>query len=213
MPAVWPAAARIVDGTPAVRAHSRGVVGRAGLAVFDRAPGARLEYDLTIAPMRSDDALAFRALLHSLRGNGVVNVPAPTRPGFRSAPLTASAARGAETLAVSTSAPFAAGDLVQLATATGAVTAHTDATLFTDATGYTDDPPAVGASIQTVRVVAAASNTLTIRPRLRASAPSGTFVVGHGVVVPMRLAPGRVPSVPLVNGRSMPVTLSLQEAY
>lgn len=246
MTVAWPASAHIVDGTPIVNAHTRGAEGSGGHYAFERAPGARIDWSLSVAPMATADALAFRAFLHSLRGADTIRIPAPARRDGAAAfsaeySLALAVSAMADTMTLTPGEQLHVGDFVRVSTVAAAVDvpAFSDTTDFSDAFGFEDDgaeavafsddalfsdgrgfsdtwgaPIMVeGDTAQTVRVVAVAGDTVTVRPRVRTAFAAGALVRAGAVAMDMRLAPGGPPRVPLVARRSLPLQINLQEAY
>lgn len=188
----WPTSAKIQSRAIQVIAHSRGATSVSGFLEYETGRGSRIAARVSVAPLKSQDAFAFRAFLHSLRGKGSFSFPVPTAKAS-GAPISAS------TLAASVSANAST------------VTVACPHTYFTVGGFIT-----IGA--QTVRVVAASDSggnaLLDIRPRLRAAAASGDAVsFGATVYASMRLS-GEVPQVPIVGGgRSTGLEIELEEAY
>jgi hypothetical protein len=122
----WPSAAKIRERDLHVQAHTRGRFGEGGEQAFIKRPGDRWRGSIDVAPMLIDDALAFRALMHSLHGRaGEVLVPFKDELG------------GGETVALSNVVDACALDR------DGAQTRYSDCTGYSDGTSYTDDNAAL----------------------------------------------------------------------
>ncbi len=216
----WPAAAKIREWTVGIVAHSRGDTGAGGHYEFERAPGAKWAGSISVPPMAASDAVAFRAFLHSLRGRSgsfYFTVPSrfsglgacPTRPGGKAVfydctkfsdgtPFsdTYTGTGGSGTIAGTTTANVAAGAAV---------------IPVNDPTGLQVGDIIVVNS-QLLRITGISGSDLTVRPRVRSAISSGaTWVVGT-VSALFRLA-SDAPVVPIVNGRSLELSLDIEEAY
>lgn len=206
----WPSFAKFIDGTPSVDAHSRGGEGSSGHYAFARAPGAMWHWRATVVPLVTLQALQLRALLHSLRGpSGTVSVPAPNRG------VTVST-----TVVTTPAAPFTDGTLYSDGTTfvelvTPPVAAGSEALPLASAAGaQVGDFMTVvtAAGSQVVRVAKIAGLSVTVRPRVRAAVSSGAAVQIGAVFLLMRLR-ASAPVIPLLNGRSVPFVVELEEVY
>lgn len=214
----WPSVAKIAEHKLDIAPHYRGGESRYGHTSFEIGSGAHFAGVLSVVPMRSADALTFRAFLHSLRGQAgtfglalyyVGGALVPASPGGVSLPLTGVSGYS-DTTEYSDGTEYADGTITE--TTLSALAAADAATVsVTSASGI-----AVGRIIsingQLCRVVSVDGTTVGIRPRLRAAAASGALVTFNGAVGLFRLD-DETPAVPLIVGRSLPVQLKIREAY
>jgi len=232
----WPVAAKIKEWTFSILAHSRGDTGASGHFAFDRGGGARWTGRISIPPMQSSDAVAFRAFLHALRGrSGTFGFTMPRRPRVDSCRAVRIAGYGDydDYSIFSDATSFDGGNVL-----------FTDCTKFSDGTRFADSwtdvfvlsgtltsAAAAGASTvsvstatemqvgdfmviagQLLRVVSVSGLTAGIRPRLRAAAASGAAFSAGNVSAEFRLTLD-APIVPLIVQRSLDVSLDIEEAY
>ena len=190
--ATWLTAARIVERSLSIEAHSRGSEQPGGFPNAMRGGGARWLGSLTVAPLLSANAHKLRGMLHSLRGtSGTVLVPLDDNAAVATT-LASTAAADAETLNVATV-------VGQLPVVGGF--------LFAGVAG------GVGQLFRVVAISVGATWTVTVRPRVRVSIASGAAVQIKGVTAPFRLR-GPTPDVPItLGGRSLPVQIDIEEYY
>lgn len=207
----WPAFAKVADKVLHVRPHSRGFGSVTGFGVFEKGPGARWAGVFSVPAMCAENALRFRAFLHSLRGRAgsfsftfrsepAITAPAIYTDGTRYTDnttytdivtaigaLTASAAKGAETLTLD---------------GTGGVSVSVgDFATIGD-----------GAAQQLVRIVSIDGAEYGIRPALRSAAPSGTTIDFANVTGEFRTK--NAPAISIVQGgRSQPIDVEIEEFY
>lgn len=196
----WPAAAKITAQAFAIEAHSRGAVLPSGIGGFEIATGARFTGQVSVAPMLPNDAFAFRAFLHSLRGRG----------GSFMLPigawLEATRTGGAPTTSSLASASSAGSDTVSIALATGV-------TLNAGNLIVVGDPAFSGQVVRVVSVSVGATISATVRPRLRVAFGSGALVRFAGMTARCRLV-GNPPAVAIAaGGRSLPLQIDIEEDY
>jgi hypothetical protein len=218
---VWPAFARIFDQSFGILAHTLGATQAAGTFQQAVSVGSRWLGSISITRMTAQDALRFRAFLHSLRGRAEAFGLPFSNPGI--------------IIAAPPSVP----------------TRYSDDTTYTDGTAFADNLPNVGTTTtlfagagigseiieiapagnlniqvgailylgtstdgQLVRVVAIAPGiTLTIRPRLRRAYISGEAVALDQFAAPVRLS-GATPAMPIVpGGRSEAIVIAIEDDY
>lgn len=213
----WPDFAKWAGDLPTVEAHSRGGRGAFGHHAFGVGGGARVTWSINVVPMTTENALRFRAFLHSLRGSAGtfrIAMPAPNVSGSIGVPEGYS-----DDTLHSDDTPFSDSTdstLMQLTAGATSATASAGATSMS-VTGVT---PIVGAWMtvatangpQLVRVTSFSAPTVGIRPALRAAVASGA-VVHHGPVTATMRVIGNVPAVPLIVLRSKGFSLDCEEAY
>lgn len=219
---VFPRFAKITSGEPVIEAHSRGHKGDGGHYAFGVGGGARLVWNMTVAPMCTVDALKFRAFLHGLRGPGgtfALALPGATLPDEWLNTYT-DGTYFTDGTRYRHAAPI---DLPPAdTTALIAEPANSNQLLVGDATLAAGTWIAVlGTDVQIVRVWSAApgttrsattGNNIGVRPRIRAAVTAGTGIAVLQAYGYFRLR-GNPPAVPLINGRSLPVVLDLEEVY
>jgi hypothetical protein len=182
--------------------HTRGLVTTTGDGRAAEGQGARWRLSLDVVPMKTADALAVRAWLHSLRGRSgtclIHLLPYIGGPGglasAGSGTLNATAAAASRTVVVSSvvHGAFQEGRLLYAGSATA------------------------GAG-QLFRIVGVSSSgnihTCTVEPAVRVAIASGQVAYGgSGMATRWRLA-GDSPAIPMTNLHSLPFTLELEEAY
>lgn len=206
---LWPTFLKARQRMIQVVAHSRGAVSAAGFLKYEKGRGARIVAQVSVVPMTAQNAFAFRAFLHSLRGKGAFLFPFARG-------VTAAAA----TSVYSDATQFSDGATYIDATATTLASAAAEAaetlTVVGAYTGFS-----VGGFVkvadQILRVVSAAdagggNTTLGIRPALRSAAASGTTVELDNLYGEMRLV--STPQVPIQRGRYSPsIDVELEENY
>lgn len=205
----WPAFAKVADKVLHVRPHSRGFGSVTGFGVFEKGPGARWAGVFSVPAMCAENALRFRAFLHSLRGRaGSFSFTLRSEPevaaiytdGTRyadgttytdivtaSAFITADAAKGDEVVTIdgTSGIPLTVGDFVRIGDS---------------ATG------------QLVRVVAIDGYDYGIRPALRSAATAGTAFEFANVTGEFRTK--NAPAISIVQGgRSQPIDIEIEEFY
>lgn len=203
----FPTFAKIRSGEPTVEAHSRGDQGAGGHYAFAIGGGARVVWNMSIAAMCTPDALEFRAFLHSLRGTGgTFGLKVPGSP-------VTSGTVGAQSLIVYTDGTtHTDGQPYSDSVVSGAALKGSDSVTVTAPLASLKAGEFALIGSQLVRVVSVSGNNIFIRPRLRADAPAGTAVSFGAVVGTFRLSKS-APPVPLVVGRSLELTLEIEEAY
>lgn len=222
----WPITTKISEWTTAVRAHSRGLSNLSGDYAFSRAPGASWFAAVSVPPMRTADALKFRAFLHSLRGKSGTFwfTPPAVPPTFIGQTCT-----GVGGYAVysdcttysdgTTHSDGHTGSAPTVYGTTAAIAADANSmvvTGFSSGRLVVGDMALIGSGAadqrQLVRITAVSGTTLTFAPRARRAVASGEMVQIGAVAALFRLA-GQTPAVPLVVGRSEAMTLEIEEAY
>lgn len=225
----WPVAAKVSEWTTAIKAHTRGLAGLGGHYAFTRAPGASWSASVAVPAMRAADALRFRAFLHSLRGRSgsFWFSPPPVLPTAfgQTCPNVGSNTVFDDCTVFTTTTgvertfddPFT-GSVETVAGTTAAIAADGNTATLT---GFDTARLVVGAyalvgsdqyTAQLVRITEVAGAVITFAPRVRRAVASGETVNIGRVSALFRLA-GQVPAVPLVNGRSEPMTIEIEEAY
>ena len=214
----WPAAAKIRDWSLGIVAHSRGDTGAGGHYEFERGPGAKWSGTISVPPMTTANALAFRAFLHSLRGrSGTFYLTMPSHAiaadtcTNRSSGLT----RFTDCTRFSDGTQFSDAWTATAFSLSGTLTSSADAgatsvKLSKIGALAAGDTLLIGG--QLLRVISISGFDVTVRPRLRSAVTGGTAFSAGAVAGLFRLTTD-APIVPLVNGRSLDVTLEIEEAY
>lgn len=192
--ATWPSTAKLSDWRITIDAHSIGGAGRGGDYAFEKGAGARWVASVDVAPMVSNDAMTFRAFLHSLRG--------PTT-AFAFALPGAVRATSPATAVVDTSAVAAGATSMIIGAISDA------ARVIAGEWVYVGTYPS-GQLLQIVSVTG--GTTLAFRPALRAGYSIGAAVTIGNVTAAFRLR-GQTPRVPLIPGQSRTMKVELEEAY
>lgn len=188
----WPTSAKIREWAISPEAHSVGAAGRGGHYSYERSAGAKWGGSVEVAPMVSNDALTFRAFLHSLNGHNYFGLKLPGAV-YAASPATAlvatATAAGDTSLVIGTisdAARVIAGEWVYVGT-------------------YPNG--------QLLKIVSVSGGTtLTVRPRIRAVHSIGAAVTIGNVTAAFRLR-GQVPRVPLIPGQSRSFRVDIEEYY
>lgn len=215
----WPAESNLLARwTLAPSSHSRGHTGDTGHGSYERGPGARIVGTVDIPALCIADALKLRAFFHSLRGPyGTFYLLMPRTSGGTDANTQAPYTDGTYFSDGTTYHDLVGGSGLSGLNAATAADADT-ITMYGAAPHFVvgawlviGDVSGTGQLVQIVSV--SGSTSCTVRPRLRSAQPSGANITYDTPVYGLFRLAGDVPIIPLINGRSLPFSVDIEEAY